>query len=376
MRILLDARLLDRGGIGRYLRELASRWLREDSVREVHFLGRGEELEEWLEETDPRGIATWTSWSDPPFSVRGQLRWAASLRRLARDADVTFFPHYDVPLLRHPSPSVVTIHDLTHFLVPSAFPRLKRLAGRFLLKGAVRRAGAIVTVSQNSARDLAEWATQSSGKVSVVHPGVSPCFRPLDGGELDRARRRWSEYRPFILAVGAPKPHKNLDLAVRLLARLRDRSRDLRLLVAGVPIRRETQRLRALASELGVEDALVPLGPRDDSELVELYSAAELFVFPSLNEGFGLPVLEAMACGTPVLASDRASIPEVAGEAAVLADPEDAAAWEAGARRLLDAPEERQSLVSKGLERAERFSWDRSARETLRILRAVANASA
>lgn len=372
MRITVDARLLlERVGIGRYLREVTGRWLGNSDVTRIRFLGDPEALESWLDENDPRGIAGVGRWTDPPYSVRAQARWAARLHRQARDVDVTFFPYHDAPLFRHPSPSVVTVHDLTQLVVPGAFPAWKRLAGGVLVDGALRNADRVVTVSESTRSDIVARVPEAASRVTVVPNGVDPLFRPLGSEERSAAEERWDPLRPFLLAVGSARPHKNLELAVDVLAHVRATQPEMRLVVAGPQDRRIGTVLRK-ARGLGVEDGVELVGALEDGSLREAYALAELFLFPSLYEGFGLPPLEAMACGTPVLASDRGPLPEVLGNGAVLLDPLDHVAWGREATRLLDDVEAREARIEPALRKVQEYSWERAAEKTLAVLRSAA----
>ena len=196
MRIHVDARLLRAGGIGRYIREITGPWLREPEVASVRFLGRPEELEPWLDEVDVRGIAEVTAWSDPPYSLRAQLRWPGLGSRRA-EPDVTFFPHYDAPMIRHPRPSLVTVHDLIQYRLPEGFPGWKRWGGARLLGRAVTNATGIVAVSEATGEDLARRFPGAAAKVRVVKNGVSEVFRPLTPSEREAARERLGRLSPF-----------------------------------------------------------------------------------------------------------------------------------------------------------------------------------
>lgn len=371
MRILVDARVFSNVGVARYLRALASRWLLDSQVDGIRFLGDPGTLKTWLDGKDPRGISRVGRWTDAPFSVRAQLRWATRLHRNANDVDVTFFPYHDAPLFRHPSPSVVTIHDLTPFVLPRAFPAWKRLAGGVLVDGALRNADRVVTGSENSRDDILARAPDVAPRVAVIPHGVDSLFRPLEPEERTAVEERWDRLRPFLLAVGSARPHKNLELAVEILAQVRATHPEVRLVIAGPQDRRVRSVLRR-ARARGVLDAVELVGALEDERLREAYALAELFLFPSLYEGFGLPPLEAMACGTPVVASDRGPLPEVLGDGAVLLDPLDREAWEGEATRLLDDAGERRARVEAGLRKAREYSWDRAADETLAVLRDVA----
>lgn len=311
MRILVDARLLGGGGIGRYLREVVGPWLEEPAVTGITFLGRPWELEPWLRERDVRGVAGLVRWEDRPYSALAQVRWPRLLRRLGERHDVAFFPHYDVPLWKHPTPSVVVVHDLTQFLFKRGFPRWKRWGGELLLRGAVARAGAVVTVSESSRKALLKWAPGLESRLHVIPNGVSCRFRPLSSDEKQTALGRWGHLTPFAFVLGPAKPHKNLELAVRVAAKVREHYPRWRLLVAGVS-EEHLQGLRRLA---GVQEAdsswIVGVGRPDDMLLRELYALSSVFLFPSLAEGFGLPPLEALSCGARVLASRIPALEEI-----------------------------------------------------------------
>ncbi|MEX2526826.1 MAG: glycosyltransferase family 1 protein [Gemmatimonadota bacterium] len=370
MKIHVDARLLRGGGIGRYIREITGGWLENSQVESVHFLGRPAELEPWLAEVDSRGISRLTPWSDGPYSPGAQLRWPG-LRAGIRQG-VLFFPHFDVPLGRLPVPVVVTIHDLIHFQMPGAFPAWKRRLGGMLLNRAVARARRVITISQSTRSDLLARIPEVEDRLRVIPNGVTRSFLEPDPERLRKKGLLLDRYRPYLLAVGALKAHKNLPLALEVLARIRGHHPELRLLVAAPHDPEGKRVLLRQARERRVADRVEVLGPLDDGDLQALYSGAEVLLFPSFYEGFGLPPLEAMALGTPVLASDRSSVPEVVGDAAPCLDPTDPEAWVAPLRDLLETEGRRAEWSARGRARAREFSWERAAQETLGVLQEAA----
>ena len=369
MRILLDARMLNAGGIGRIIRAVSQRWLADSRVRGIHFLGSRSEIARWLPGVDPRGIGTVVGWPGSTYSVTRQVAWPFVFSRLSKRVDVCLFPHYDAPILGHPARSVVIVNDLIHFRFPSGFPLRVRAPGRFLMRSALHKASRLVTISRHCRDDIIRWKPSTAEKLSVITPGLSEVFRPLEEGEREDARQRWGELRPFLLTVGPAKAHKNLELAVDVLAEVRRVQPDLRLIMVGA-VGRGLRDLHRRAAALGAEDAVVGLGFLRDEHLRELYCTADAFLFPSKYEGFGIPPLEAMACGCPVVASSLTAIPEAVGDAGRLVDPGDKGEW---VRAVTEAVLGSKGQNSKaGRLWASGFSWDRTADELLGVVAAVA----
>jgi glycosyltransferase involved in cell wall biosynthesis len=369
----VDARGLYSTGIGRYLREVIQGLFADVRFRRLILLGDPAELRCFVDEHGAAAKAEVRPYAGSWFSVRTQSSWLALWLQGETRADVWFFPFCDVPLVACPRRSVVTVHDLTPSKVPESSASKLRLARRVLLRGAVRRAGRVIADSESTRHDLVERHPSATDKVEVVHLGVSPVFCLLTRDEC-RADTRFAGLRPFLLGVGNRHPHKNWRAAVDALALLRPERRDLRLVMAGGRRGPEWDATVRHAEAIGVGDALVDVGDVTDAELRFLYGLCEAFVFPSLYEGFGLPVLEAMACGAPVVASNRSSLPEVVGDAGFLVDPYDVGAMAEAIRRLERAPGLRAEAVRKGTERAARFSWEKTARRTADILHRTATA--
>lgn len=368
MRILVDARLLNGGGIGRFIREFSQRWLADPRVSRIDFLGSRSEIARWVPKVDSRGIGTVVGWPGSPYSMTRQIAWPGVFSKLSKRVDVCVFPHYDVPILRHPARSVVIVHDLIHFRFPSGFPVRVRVPGRLLMNSALHKASRLVTVSQYCRDDIIRWKPRTADKLSVITPGVSKVFCPLEEGEREDARHRWGGLKPFLMTVGPAKVHKNLELAVEVLAEVRRVQPDLRLIMVGA-VGRGLRDLYRRAAALGVEDAVVGLGFLRDEYLRELYCTADALLFPSKYEGFGIPPLEAMACGCPVVASNLTAIPEAVGDAGWLVDPGHKEEW---VRAVTEAV-----LGSKGQNLkagrlwASGFSWDRTAEELLGVVAAA-----
>lgn len=347
------------------------------------------ELAEALRRIEP-GTVDLTHWT-----ASGRLRRAAgslpSLARLAgyidryvigqwrargQDADVNHIIEHGYGHLAFSLDSrrtVVTFHDAMLFklqtreLPAAAYPRLA-MAGARISMAAIRRVAAVITVSESSRDDLLRFTDYDPGRVHVIAQGVSERFRPFDVQNGDRPEETGCRALR-ILHVGHCGVYKNIEGILQSLPRLIRRLGPRVVFVkAGGPF---TRSQLALIARLGVEQHVQHLGMVPDGELPRIYANADLFLMPSHYEGFGLPALEAMACGTPVIASNQGSLPEVVGDAGLLVEPADVEQIAAAAERLLTDAELRAELRAKGLERARTFTWQRTARETLAVYRSV-----
>ena len=362
MRLGLDGRELVGGmrtGIGRYVREV----LRAASARGWRCMVYGDARTE-LPETLPgvtltRLASAGTRWWD-------QL---ALPRALARDGATTFLsPYYKAPLAA-PCPVVLTIHDL-YFIGYGGRRSLRDVALTAAARLYARRARAVVTDSEHSRRAVVERLGVDPAKVTAIGVAVGPEFAPTPLTERTRSRYRLGP--SYVLFVGNFMPHKNVDGLLRAWAALPSTLRaSHRLVLAGGDAGRRPA-LEVLARALDVAASVVFPGRIDDADLPALYSGCTAFVLPSLDEGFGLPAVEAMACGAPVIVSDRGALPEVAGPGAAVVDVDDPRALAAGLARVLREPEHRDILSRRGRARAADFAPERTTARVLDLLEAVA----
>jgi alpha-1,3-rhamnosyl/mannosyltransferase len=304
-------------------------------------------------------------------AVQG-LWYPLAVPRAARRAklDVVHHPRYAVspePGLR--APVVVTMHDVLVLSAPELFSAPIRANFRALAGPLARRAELVLTGSDASARDIAEHLRVPEDRIRVTPYGVEARFRPV-APDPAGLRARFGIDRPYVACVGTLEPRKNLATVLRAFARVAERhGPDVALVVVGGRGWRNAEFEAELAR---VRGEVVLTGFVSDEELVALLAGARCFAYPSLHEGFGFPPLEAMACGTPVVTSDRSSLPEVAGNAGLLVDPTDPEAVAAAIGRLLTDDELHANLRAAGLERAASYTWERCAGQTADAYRSAA----
>jgi glycosyltransferase involved in cell wall biosynthesis len=360
MRIAIDARKWRDYGIGTYVRNLV-RHLAPLDTETTYFLfcDRGDEatLRDLAENFVP------VVDDSPGYSLSEHVTIPLKLRRLG--ASLFHSPHYVLPLLC-PIPSVVTIHDCIHLLFPQYLPhRMAHAYARFMIGSAIRRSAVVLTVSEASRRDILRLYPEAEPERIQVVPNAIDPFLVDDPGadEMERVRERYQIRGRSVLYAGNIKPHKNLDRLIAAFGLLKQRAgnEDLKLLIIGDEVNRYGS-LRRGVEAAGVRQDVRFFGFVPDRTLAALYRLASVFAFPSLYEGFGLPPLEAMACGTPVVTSRISSLPEVVGDAAVLVDPYSVNDIALGIERVLGDPALRADLRARGLARAQSFSWDRSVR--------------
>lgn len=280
---------------------------------------------------------------------------------------VLFVPAHVVPLL-HP-PTVVTIHDVGYRAFPETHTARRRLELELTTRWSLRAARHVITISHATKRDLINWYGADPNRITVTHLGCSSIFTPpADPRAVAAITAHYGlGQRPYLLYIGTVQPRKNLSRMIDALALTIAAGYDLDLVIAGKrgwlsePIARR-------AGELGITNRVHFTGFVADADLPALLAGALAFVFPSLYEGFGMPVVEAMACGTPVITSTSSSLPEIAGDAALLVDPLDTNAIAAAIMRLSDDDDLRATLRQRGLARARLFNWETCARQTLAVL--------
>lgn len=261
---------------------------------------------------------------------------------------------------------VVHIHDAIAFRYPEGYPWLNNFLLRSYVPATLPNVDQVLTVSKHARSELAAFMGPPADHAKVVYNGVSRHWRPVPGEEADAVAARYGLTEPYLLTVSAQQPRKNLWRLLEAFAELHRRAPAYHLAVAGLSLW-GIEHPEARLEMLGIADVVHLLGYVPDADMPALYSAATLFVFPSLYEGFGLPVLEAMACGTPVVCSDLEVLKEIAGEAAVTFDPYDASNIARVLAQVLGDAALRKQLSEQGTARAGEFTWERAAAHTLNV---------
>lgn len=371
MRIGIDARLaFYRWGMGNYVYNL---------LKSLAGLDRENEYVLYLHRKDRKGEVPCPVKSikrvvvPSNYVLREQL--ALPLAAARDGVDLLHCPANTAPILL---PSrvrlVLTLHDVMFLLPyeiiprsPSLYQRLGRLYRSWVVPLVARRARSIITVSRYSRKDILRLLRIPADRVTVTYEAADEAYRPLNGDMLPAVKERYGIDGDFILCLGGIDPRKNTASLIEVFHNLRTEA-DIKhkLVVVGLGWGKEPA-FRDVVAKWGLEREVIFTRYVPQEDLLALYNAADVFVYPSLYEGFGLPVLEAMSCGTPVVTSRVSAVPEIAGEAALLVDPRDQRDMEGAILRAIRDAELRQTLKEKGLRRAKRFSWERAARETLRV---------
>jgi glycosyltransferase involved in cell wall biosynthesis len=368
----LSAAAHERAGLGRYAASLAEALLAE-GVPLTAFVNdaSASHLRPPLSEvpTVTAGL------SRKPWRVRAALTYAGGPSVGALN-EVRMFHATEHLLPRIPGArTVFTLHDTAYLLFPQYHLPRNRIFLRHMMPRFLRQADRIIAVSENTRREALRSYDLDPEKIEVIPEGVDERFRPdVDEAEVDRVRRRYALPPRFVLSIGTIEPRKNLTTLLEAFVGVRERHPDVGLVIAGGKgwmVQPFFERLRALGLE---GDAVLP-GYVPDDDVPALLNAAEVFAFPSEFEGFGLPPLEAMACGVPVVSSNAASLPEVVGDAGIQLPPGDVRAWVRALDSLLGDPAARADLRVSGIARARRFSWSAAARQTLEVYRAATSGS-
>lgn len=362
MRIAFDLRRIKNPGIGRYMQCLVEAILAQETTHEF-LLILPPDAQELV--SDPAGRAEKLCCGTKYYSFREQLELPRILRR--HRIDLLHSPHFVLPLLGSCT-TVATIHDVIYLACKEDLPsKTGRVYYRKMMIAAAHKADRIITVSEFSKADIVRFLKVDPGKIEVIYSGLSSVFGKVkDQARMDEVRRRYGINQEYIFYAGIYKPRKNHDGLLRAMQRLIASGISAQLVIAGA-MNEGLVPLKKLAAELGVAEQVIFVGAVSDADLAALYSGAQVYACPSLYEGFGFTVLEAMACGTPVVCSSKTSLPEVAGEAALYTDPQDPDEFAQALAHVFSDGELRARLIAAGYENCRRFSWQNAATKTLAV---------
>lgn len=368
MRIVVDARMYNESGIGRYTRNLLTQLQYLDANNEYFILLLKNDFDS-LEFGNFKKVLANFRW----YGLSEQIKMPKILHQLK--ADLVHFPHFNVPIF-FKGKFVVTIHDLIHqhfqmrratTLDPISY-KLKQFGYTKIFKNAINKSAKILAPS-NYVKQLLikEWKVEKD-KVVVTHEAVDEKIVNLSKKEKVKSKKMLEKFgiqKPYIFYVGNAHPHKNVEGLIRVFGELRDKYHRLQLVLSGSD-HYFWQRIKQSSRALHIED-IIYTGQVSDEELVELYKNAQVFVLPSFEEGFGIPILEAMVCGCPVVSSNAGSLIEVGGEAALYFDPGDKGDMADKIDQVLKYGKLREELKAKGKIRVKEFSWEKLAKKTLEV---------
>ncbi len=363
MRIGLDLRMIGGGaGIDRYITELSHEILKQDKKNEyVLFFKNGEQSEKF-KQYNQKIILTGIS----HYSFDEQWKLPSILKR--EDLDLVHFPHFNVPIF-YRGKFVVTIHDLTHTLIPgkkmSRF--FHRVAYHLIFWNAVRSSQTIIAVSEATKKAILDYYKINGDKIKVIYEGFNQMYGMMDKEEaFKQVSNRFGITKPYILYVGAWRRYKNLPMLAKAFDLLINKGLDLELVLVGEPDPFYPE-IKDQVLSIKHKDRVKPLGRISDEELKSVYNAAVVFVLPSHMEGFGLPILEAGACGVPIACSDIPVLREVAGSGAEYFDQNNLENMTETLKNLIEKPSRLEELANLALSRSKHFSWNKAAKETMEV---------
>lgn len=367
MRIGIDIHAAEREGTGNctYIRNLVEALLEKDRDDEF-FLYASNPSHAYFRRFDGSSHVRLRSLHSGNALVRIP---ALGLKTFLDKIDILHVQYVAPPL--HRGKCVVAVHDISYLHYPECFRRTDRLYLKTFVPMTMKRAAKVLTISEHSRKDIIANYLVAPAKTTVTSLGVDPAFKPLEGPEVAEVMGSYGVSGPFLLFIGRLDVRKNIAALIRAFRALKQqKSVPHRLVISGKkdflpkPLQDEFR-------SMPEGEDVVFTGYIPQSHLPAFYSAADVFVYPSLYEGFGLPCLEAMACGCPVVAADSSSIPEVVGSAGLLVDPQDVEGLASALGRVLSDPGLRNEMRVKGRERARLFTWGRAAEQTLKVYREI-----
>lgn len=370
MRIGVDCRIYSSKftGIGRYTFELVRYYLEQNEKQGypheyVLFFNNPEYKEFVCPKNVKKVLVNAKHYSLPEQTVFPKKLWK-------EDLDVVHFPHFNIPFL-YRRPYVVTIHDLTLTLFPGQKMNkwYHRLAYNLVIKNAVKQAKKVIAISHNTKKDIINYLHIDPNKIEVIHNWLGPEFKFIqDTEKFTSTLKKYGIKKQFLLYTGVWRNHKNITGLIKAFHILKNKyNTDFQLVITGKPDPFYPE-VKQSIKDLALESDVITPGLVSEQELIYLYNAAFIYVFPSFYEGFGLPPLESMSCGTPVACSNTSSIPEVCEENAVYFDPYNPQDIAEKIHALHQKPDLQAELIANGLKHVKKFTWEKAAQKTLNLL--------
>lgn len=364
LKIHIDGRMLYGSGIGRCLREIIREIISIERNIEISLYGNFDDYRRYLEEYSVSGSKIIFREDKTSIYSIGEQVIGSMISLKDKSSDVFYYPHYNLPFIVNKN-SVFTIHDFTQFKFPEYFGKNKVKIARLVLNNAVKKAKKIIAVSKSTLYDFYYYFPEYKGKAEVIYNSVSKKFKVLE----DKEKRDFlvkNKFGRYILFIGNNKPHKNISGLINSFARIKKEFEGFKLVIISSGFTPD-----ALLVEDKIKEDIFVVDEASDDELAYYYNCAFMFILPSFYEGFGLPVIEAMACGCPVITSNVSSLPEVGGNAVLYVNPYDIDSFTNGIRKLISNSNLRNNLIKKGTDRAKLFSWENTAGKYLEVFRNI-----
>ncbi|MCB4792729.1 MAG: glycosyltransferase family 4 protein [Elusimicrobia bacterium] len=353
MKIGIDARMIDNSGIGTYIK-LLLKHIKDFDKNEYLLFGDPAKLNHF-------GIKTIEA-KFPIYSITEQLKLPGMIEN--SKVDIFHEPHYNIPYF-YSGKMVVSIHDLIHILFPQFLSsRAAYYYAKFFLASACEKSQRIMTISENTKNDIIKHFRVEPSKIKVIYIGINPVFKP----SLELAKEVREKIGKYILYVGALRPHKNVHTLVEAFNRLKKKNEiSHKLVLVGNGKKDYIVKIQKMIAAYSIENSVLMPEVLNQEELRKYYCGADVFVFPSLYEGFGLPPLEAMASGCPVITSNSSSMPEVVGDAGIMTDAQDIDRLSNAIYKVISDEGLRKKMIEKGIARSKIFSYEKTVRETVNI---------
>ncbi|TCW40349.1 glycosyltransferase involved in cell wall biosynthesis [Thermohydrogenium kirishiense] len=358
MNVIIDVRMINENlhGIARYTYELIKNFIKLNDIK-IYLLTCDNKFKEKIlnQNEDIRYIIVKSGF----LSIREPIELPIKLNKYKNEAIFHSPSFVSSPFIR--CPTIMTIHDLNHLKFPEYYTKFHKYYYNYIVKPSALNAKKVLTVSNFSKMEIVNWLKCDSEKVVVTYNGVDENFKVInDKDKLIIIRKKYDLPQKFVLYIGNLKPHKNITNLIKAIKKI---NQEIMLVING----ESNEILNKIIKENNLENKVKFIGYVDDDDLPALYNLAELFVYPSLYEGFGLPPLEAMACGCPVITSNTSSLPEVVGEAGIMVNPYNVEEIARAIDLVLLNENLRREMIEKGLKQAKKFSWRKTAEETLKV---------